>query len=195
MRMCIAPANNQYVSIPYSANVAADRGSFTWTRTSASSGLLQSSSSLIGSYTGILTFLTSTSGTARFTNATATQDANFTIESIAGSQLVFTSIRGTTITIGITGGTAPLAAYGAYQFVAAGSGSAYNIVPISANIQATSGSYSYSVTGGSTATLTAMDSVRGVTLTSYLTFVNTNAGSVLTTTSVGGSQTGTFLLK
>lgn len=195
-RVSLAAANNQFVLVPYSSNVKPDLGTFTWTRTSPNSGSLQVMASVAGNVTATLTFLTSNSGTAHLADGTGTQDANFGIESISESQMVPASIQGKTVTVGVTGGSG-LASSGVYRFVAAPGGNSYNIESISPNIMASSGTYLYSTINGFTATIGAVNFNPSVTLNSQLTFINTNAGTIVTTIISGGSgsQTGTFLVR
>jgi hypothetical protein len=195
-RISISPTSNQGVLVPYTYGIQPGQSPFVYSRTSPTNGSLQFSTPIVGSVTGIFTFATTNSGSVHFSNNSASQDATFEVEPISGNQLVPASIVGKTLTVGITGGSSPLATYGNYQIVTTGSGNSYSITPISPNILASGGTYTYAITGGNTALFTGYDTVAGATFFSELTFINTNAGSVFTTVSgLSATQSGTFIIR
>jgi len=103
------------------------------------------------------------------------------------------SIAGRTIQLNISSGSFPFASSGSYRFLPSALDSSYAIVPISGAIAASTGPYSYSKTGTSTATLFFTDSVAG-SLTAACTFNTASSGTYVLTGTFGGSQTGTFVL-
>ncbi|MDB6024568.1 MAG: hypothetical protein JWM68_791 [Verrucomicrobiales bacterium] len=98
------------------------------------------------------------------------------------------SISGKSLLVTITNGAGVLATTGSFRFVAAtGTNTTYHIVPLTTNLVAESGSYTYSKSSPTNAVLT----YNGITMS--LTFSNATSGSYTSTTD-GGTQSGTFTL-
>ncbi len=102
---------------------------------------------------------------------------------------------GRTASVAVNDGSTPFSNTGTYTLVTDGasgdtSGS-YTITGDGANIGDSTGTYTYNRTGTNTATLVLEDSSLG-TVTSELTFDAGNSGSLVTSDSTGGFQTGTF---
>src|SRR2546422_5237747 len=70
------------------------------------------------------------------------------------------SITGKSFGIGITGGTFPFAGFGWYLFLPASSGNTYQVIGIY-NVANSSGTYSYTPTSATTATMIVSDPVNG----------------------------------
>jgi len=105
------------------------------------------------------------------------------------------SIGGRTIQMTITSGTFPFATSGAYRFLPSAVDGTYAIVPISGDVDPSTGTHAYTKTGANTAALVVMDNDLGA-LTATCTFSTANAGSYLLTGAAapGASQFGTFVL-
>jgi len=105
------------------------------------------------------------------------------------------TIGGRTMQITATSGTYPFAQNAVYRFLPSGVDSAYAIVPISGEVDASTGTHTYTKTGANTASLEVVDSgIARVTIN--CTFSTTNSGTyTATSTSFPGAyQIGTFML-
>jgi len=104
-------------------------------------------------------------------------------------------IGGRTIQMTISAGTLPFATSGAYRFLPSALEGSYAIVPISGDVDPSTGTHTYTKTGANTATLALTDIGVGA-LTAACTFSTANSGAYLLTSAVvpGASQSGTFVL-
>ena len=93
---------------------------------------------------------------------------------------------------GVTSGVYPLASYGYYIFVPADSGTSYQVIGIY-SVTNSSGSYSYTPTSSSTATINAIDSVLGPLVFSA-NFSSASSGSYYETATSypSANQSGSF---
>jgi hypothetical protein len=102
------------------------------------------------------------------------------------------SLAGDGFLAGISSGAYPLASYGYFLFIPANSGSAYQVIGIY-NVINSSGTFTYTPTGASTATINANDSVGGQLVLSA-SFSSASSGSFFETavSYPGAYQSGSF---
>jgi hypothetical protein len=100
-----------------------------------------------------------------------------------------------TVSVAVNDGSAPFSNTGAYTLTTQGSANdttgSYTITGDGTAIGDSSGTFTYNRTGTNTATLVLEDSSLG-TVNSELTFDAANSGSLTSSDSSGGFQTGTF---
>lgn len=114
---------------------------------------------------------------------------------VSSGALAPASITGKTIRVTILRGSDPFAELGAYMFVAAASGNSYLIIPLTDDVGPSSGTYTYTRTNNTSATLVAIDSEVG-RVTTQLTFITANAGTFVNTAAgAAGMQSGNFLIE
>ena len=102
------------------------------------------------------------------------------------------TIGGRTFVGTVTSGTSPFATFGSFRFIPSALDTSYAIVPISGNTEADTGTHTYTKTGSTTANLSFLNA-DSIAFTISANFNTANSGSyVLTSSSIGGSQTGTF---
>lgn len=93
------------------------------------------------------------------------------------------NIGGRTIELTVSDGTFPFATSGKFRFLPSAEDDSYAIVPISGDIEASSGTHSYTKTGGNTASLSLVDDMAGG-LTADIIFNTSTSGTYsLTSTS------------
>lgn len=104
-----------------------------------------------------------------------------------------TSLNARTLELSISSGTFPFASTGGFRFLSSPTDNRYAIVPLSPNVAASSGTYSYSKTGSQTATMTANDDGVGpVTITCQFTTETSGTFRITSVLAPGASQSGTF---
>jgi len=146
--------------------------------------------SVTGTTTAYFGFSSGTGGGFAIKNATGGyQVGNFALSTTTLSP---SSITGDGFLVGVSSGAYPLASYGYFLFVPANSGNSYQVIGIY-NVYNSSGSYTYTPTSSSAATINATDSVGGPLVLSA-TFSSASSGSFYeTATSYPGSyQSGSF---
>jgi hypothetical protein len=87
-----------------------------------------------------------------------------------------TAINGRTFHMTISNGTFPFASSGSFRFLPAGSDSRYAIAPISGNIDASSGTHTYTKLAANTARLSLLDNDLG-SMTANCTFTSATSGT------------------
>ena len=165
-------------------------GTYSYSMLNRSTGMLQLNDSVTGTTTAYFGFSSATGGGFAIKNATGGyQVGNFVL---ANNTLSPSSITGDGFLVGISSGAYPLASYGYFLFIPANSGNSYQVIGIY-NVYNSSGSYSYTPTGSSGATINATDSVGGPLVLSA-SFSSASSGSFYeTATSYPGSyQSGSF---
>ena len=104
------------------------------------------------------------------------------------------SIAGRGIAATVNSGSGIFASSGKFLFLPHSDGT-YDVFNSGSVVADNSGTYTYTRTGPSTATLTFIDSNAGVGFSNSLVFNNARSGSyAITSFTLGGSQTGTFVL-
>jgi hypothetical protein len=105
------------------------------------------------------------------------------------------TIGGRTIQLTISGGSFPFASSGQYRFLPSAVDSGYAIVPISGNVDPSTGTHTYTKTGANTARLSLVDSgVGGLTATCTFSTATSGTYTLKSTAFPGPSQSGTFVL-
>ena len=159
-RAAAAMVGNKGVLVPLSGEVDADIGTYTYQKTAPNAGKVVLSSSDPADpyiiYADVI-FTTARTGTyfaTRNDSLTATQTGTFTETTPANqpaSNFAPASIAGKTITVGITGASGPdglFADYGALRTTFSSSGNRATLVPITANLDPNTATYTYTKTSG-----------------------------------------------
>ena len=104
------------------------------------------------------------------------------------------SIAGRGIAATVNSGSGVFASSGKFLFLPHLDGT-YDVFNSGSAVADNSGTYTYTRTGANSATLTFIDSILGASYSNALAFNNGHSGSyMITNFSLGGSQTGTFVL-
>ena len=104
------------------------------------------------------------------------------------------SIAGRGIVATVSSGTGAFASSGKFLFLPHPDGT-YEVFNSGSVVADNSGTYTYTRTGANTGTLTFIDSILGVSFSNSLVLKNARGGSyTITNFTLGGSQTGTFVL-
>ena len=165
-------------------------GTYSYSTLNRSTGMLQLNDSVTGTTTAYFGFSSGTGGGFAIKNTTGGyQVGNFVLSTTTLSP---SSITGDGFLVGVSSGAYPLASYGYFLFIPANSGNSYQVIGIY-NVYNSSGSYSYTPTSSSAATINATDSVGGPLVLSA-SFSSASSGSFYeTATSYPGSyQSGSF---
>lgn len=180
-----------YAIVPISGNISASTGTYTYTKTGASTATLSFADSVTGTLTASCTFNTASSGSYVLTSTSfpgGSQTGTFFMYSGTSPA----SLSGYTVTVTITSGASPFATSGSYRFLPAASGNTYNVAGI-VGVVNSSGTYSYTKNSATTGYFSYNDSVSGPGFTSQLSFDSATTGTLyLQNSSSGGYQTGVF---
>lgn len=110
--------------------------------------------------------------------------------SVRGQDFAPANVSGRTALVIITSGTGAFATAGGYRLVLTGTG--YQVVPLTATVLPSSGSYTYSKTGANSAAVSIVNGQTGISAIQSIAFSSPTNG-IFSTSSVVGTQTGSFI--
>ena len=211
-RVAAAISGNNGVLVPLTGDTDAERGTYNYTKTGPNAAQVVLASTDPTDNTIIyaqVTFKTATTGSyfaTRNDSATATQTASFvetTPTNPPQSNFAPSSLAGKSLNIGITSGGGDVgifADYGALGVSISATGNKASFIPITDNFEAETLAYTYTKTGGNTATIVFIEPAT-VDFPSYqmvykLTFFSAFAGTFTgTVPGTNEQQTGNFIFE